>query len=71
MQIEVRTWGESAGLRISKQLLRELNVEIGEMLDVEVINGGLILHAAKPQEYVLEDLLETCTPSRLGYFEGR
>lgn len=43
MQAQVKTWGNSQGIRISKDILREANVEINDVLDVKVSDGMIML----------------------------
>ncbi len=46
MQTQVKTWGNSQGIRIPKEVLQEANVTVDDMLDVTVSNGVIML--AKP-----------------------
>ncbi len=46
MQTQVKTWGNSQGVRIPRELLKEADVAIDDMLDIKVSNGVIIL--AKP-----------------------
>ena len=43
MQTQVKTWGNSQGIRIPKEILQEANVVIDEMLDIKVSNGVIML----------------------------
>lgn len=43
MQAQVKTWGNSQGIRISKDILREANIAIDEVLNVKVANGMITL----------------------------
>ena len=38
MQIQVKTWGNSQGTRISKEILQEANIAVDDVLDVKVVN---------------------------------
>lgn len=43
MQVQVKTWGNSQGIRISKDILQEADIEINDVLDVKVANGMITL----------------------------
>ena len=43
MQAQVKTWGNSQGIRIPKEVLQEANVKINDVLDVRVAAGMIML----------------------------
>lgn len=43
MQAQVKTWGNSQGIRISKDILQEANIAIDDVLNVKVANGMITL----------------------------
>lgn len=43
MQVQIKQWGNSQGIRISRELLQEANVGINDILDVKVSNGKITL----------------------------
>ncbi len=43
MQTQVREWGNSQGVRISKEILRSAGIEVNDMLDISVSNGVITL----------------------------
>lgn len=43
MRVQVKPWGNSQGIRISKDILREADVEIDDVLEVKVVNGMITL----------------------------
>ena len=43
MLAQVKAWGNSQGIRISKDILRSANISINDTLKVEVINGQILL----------------------------
>lgn len=63
MQIIIKRWGNGAGLSLSKALRKHLNADIGDKVDVHIINDGLLVKAVESPNYSLEDLLASCTPS--------
>ncbi len=60
MNLEIKSWGNSAGIRLNKNLLSQLDVTIGGSLSAEVNDGSLILTPAEPV-YTMADLLVGCT----------
>ncbi len=60
MHLEIKSWGNSAGIRLNKNLLSQLDVAVGGSLSVEVNNGSLILTPSEPV-YTMADLLVGCT----------
>lgn len=46
MQAQVKEWGNSQGIRLSKEILKSAGIALNEVLDVTVSNGVIIL--AKP-----------------------
>ena len=43
MQAQVKAWGNSEGIRISKDILQEANIAIDDVLDVRVADGMITL----------------------------
>lgn len=39
MQTQVKAWGNSQGIRLSKDILQAANVEINDILEVKVSDG--------------------------------
>jgi len=60
MNLEIKSWGNSAGIRLNKNLLSQLDVAVGGSLNAEVNDGSLILTPAEPV-YTMADLLVGCT----------
>ena len=46
MQAQVKEWGNSQGIRLSKEILKSAGIELNEVLDVTILNGVIML--AKP-----------------------
>ncbi len=61
MEIQIKKWGNSAGIPLSKPLLRQLDVEQGDTVEARIKDGGLFLKAVKKPRYTLEGLLSSCT----------
>lgn len=43
MQAQIKAWGNSQGIRLSKDILQAANISINEILDVKVSNGAITL----------------------------
>ena len=43
MQVQVKKWGNSQGIRIPKEVLQETDIAVDDMLDVKVSNGVIML----------------------------
>lgn len=43
VQAQVKAWGNSQGIRISKEILKAANIAVDDMLDVRVAEGSIIL----------------------------
>ncbi len=42
-QVAIRAWGNSQGIRIPKEILTQLQLNISDVLELEVENGAIIL----------------------------
>jgi len=40
---KVQKWGNSQGVRLSKQLLSEAHIDVGDAVDIEVRDGAIVL----------------------------
>jgi len=61
MQIKIQRWGNSAAIRLNKNILRLLSIEIGSILDIEIKENSLVLHPSS-LEYKLDNLLDGSPP---------
>ena len=43
MQAQVKTWGNSQGIRISKEILKAANIKLDDILDVKISEGMITL----------------------------
>ncbi|MDB5895102.1 MAG: PbsX family transcriptional regulator [Rhodoferax sp.] len=60
MQVDVVKWGNSSAVRLPAAVLRDIQVALGDRLNVHVDNGKLVLEPAAV-EYRLEDLVAQIT----------
>jgi len=56
MHTNIRKWGNSAGTIIPANILQEAGLEIGDALDVQVVEGKVLLSPVDA-ELTLEELL--------------
>lgn len=49
MQAQVKAWGNSQGIRLSKDILQSAGISLDEILDVSVSNGVITL--VKPNRH--------------------
>lgn len=47
MVTKVQPWGNSQGLRLSRQLLQEVGISVGDALEVKVEEGRIVLSPAR------------------------
>ncbi len=47
MMTKVQKWGNSQGVRLSKQLLSEADIEVGDAVDIKVREGTLVVRPAR------------------------
>jgi antitoxin component of MazEF toxin-antitoxin module len=64
METLLRNIGNSKGVVLPAQLLKELGMQVGDKLDVTAADGKLVIAPTdKRQQYKLADLLAKCDPS--------
>ena len=66
--VSIRKQGGAAIVTIPATLLRQLNVEVGSSLDLDVADGALTARPArpaKPRRYTLKELLRRATPKNM------
>lgn len=47
MITKVQKWGNSQGLRLSKELLSDVRIDVGDAVDVTVHDGSLVITPAR------------------------
>jgi antitoxin MazE len=61
MQVHITKWGNSLGLRVPKDLVREVGLTEGAKVEIEAQNNRIIITPVRPR-YTLADLLKDTTP---------
>ncbi|MEB8287703.1 AbrB/MazE/SpoVT family DNA-binding domain-containing protein [Aeromonas veronii] len=62
MQTSIRKWGNSAGAIIPASILKKAGVMMNDQLEIEVVEGRIVLRPAAPS-YTLADLLKASPES--------
>lgn len=57
VQSQVKKWGNSQGLRLPLELLRQVNLAVGDEVEISVENQKLVITRARRRRS-LEELLE-------------
>lgn len=58
MQAQVKEWGNSQGIRIPKEVLRDAGISMNEMLDITVSDGVITLERTFRHKTLEERALE-------------
>ena len=54
MLTKVQKWGNSQGLRLSKELLSDVRINVGDAVDVTVHDGSLVITPARRVRGVID-----------------
>ena len=65
MQVTMRKWGNSIGVRIPAVILTELNLSAEKKVDVRAEAGRIIIEPIIDSQETLEQLLGQITPDNL------
>ena len=55
MVTQVKTWGNSQGIRLSKELLALAGIKSNDLLDISVIDGNIVLKTIENRHKTLEE----------------
>jgi len=62
MEVVIKKWGNSLGVRIPKMIANDLNLKDGAAVDIKDLNGQIII---SPKQYNLQDMLKHIDASNL------
>jgi antitoxin MazE len=65
MVTKVQRWGNSLGLRLPSKVAKDLHVESGTEVDIQVVKGRLVITPVPSGRYSLDDLLAEVTPDNI------
>jgi antitoxin MazE len=57
MQGKIRKWGNSQGLRLSKDVLEMASIQIGDDVEIAVTDGQIVVKKARRSKYDLAELV--------------
>lgn len=55
--MKLQKWGNSAAVRLPKEIISQLGLEIGDELETEIQGQTIVIKAVKRPKYKLSDLL--------------
>ena len=62
MEVVIKKWGNSLGVRIPKIIANDLNLKDGAAVDIKDLNGQIII---SPKQYNLQDMLKHIDASNI------
>ncbi len=66
MQMVIKKWGNSLATRIPKAVVESVNLHLDQEVDIEAVNGKIVITPIKKKkEYKLDDLLSQCPPASM------
>ncbi len=65
MEVQVKKWGNSLGLRIPQAIANQINIKDGSRINLVLKNNKIELIPAVAEEYRLNDLIELITEATL------
>ena len=65
MQMTIKKWGNSLATRIPKGIVESVGLKLDQEVDIEAVNGKIIITPVKTMEYSLKDLLDQCKPETM------
>lgn len=65
METVIRKLGNSKGVLLSASLLKELNLDVNDKVDIKAENGRIVIVPITKTEYSLDELLAACNPDAM------
>ena len=65
METVIRKFGNSKGALLSASLLKELNLDVNDKIDIRAENGRIVIEPIRQIEYSLDELLASCDPDKM------
>ncbi|MBA2368248.1 MAG: AbrB/MazE/SpoVT family DNA-binding domain-containing protein [Candidatus Protochlamydia sp.] len=66
METHIQKWGNSLGLRIPNQVIKQLQLHAGSAVNIEIEDGRIIIETPK---YDLDTMLKGITPKNLHHLK--
>ncbi len=58
MKVTVRKWGNSAAVTIPASVMKAVQLDLNEVVEVRVETGRIVIEPVRQKTYVLDDLLK-------------
>jgi antitoxin component of MazEF toxin-antitoxin module len=65
METVIRKFGNSKGTLLPASLLKELNLDVNDKIDIWAENGRIVIEPIRKPEYSLGELLASCEPDKM------
>jgi antitoxin MazE len=65
MQMTIKKWGNSLATRIPKAVVESIGLHFNQEVNIEAVDGKIIITPSKTVEYDLDDLLRQCKPEKM------
>ena len=65
MQLTIKKWGNSLATRIPKSVVESVGLHVNQEVEIEAVNGKIIITPSKTVEYSLDELLSQCKPEAM------
>lgn len=60
METSIKKLGNSAGILLPSVLMRALNLSVGQSVNIESVDGNLLVKPQSTKRYTLKELLAQC-----------
>ena len=60
METSIKKLGNSAGILLPSVLMRALNLSVGQSVNIETVDGNLLVKPQTARRYTLKELLAQC-----------
>ncbi|TYQ30021.1 AbrB/MazE/SpoVT family DNA-binding domain-containing protein [Pseudanabaena sp. UWO310] len=65
MTAAIAKWGNSLAVRIPQAMAEQLQIQAGSEINIEIIDGKIILTPHRRKKYTLDELLDNMTVEHL------
>lgn len=65
MQMTIKKWGNSLATRIPKAVVEAVGLHFNQEVDIQAVDGKIVITPSKAIEYDLDDLLRQCKPETM------
>lgn len=63
--VTIKKWGNSVSVRIPRAIMKSLNLNVGNQIDIKEEDGRIVIAPIKADRFTLEDLLLGVTTENL------